>query len=111
MLKWQDKNESRKIVQLASVNTAPVLVRHTKLTEECGEFAEALLHKLGYLPHKTMKEPIEGEAADVIICVIDTLREVYQDLSKEEFFDMLQKQLDLKGQKWDNVLTGSTERT
>ncbi len=82
------------------------------MVEECGEFVEALLHHHGYLPHKTMKEPIEGEAAGVIICLLDTLREVYQDMPKAEFFlEMLQKQLDLKGQKWENVLTGSTERT
>lgn len=100
-----------KIVQLASINTAPTLVRHAKLTEEAGEFAEALLHHFGWLKHKTMKEPIEGEAADMIICIIDTLRDVYQDLTKEEFEAMLQKQLDKKGQKWESVLTGSIERT
>lgn len=100
-----------KIIQLSSINTVPVFVRHTKMVEECGEFAEALMHHFGYLPHKTMKEPIEGEAADVIICVLDTLREVYQDMPKAEFLEMLQKQLDLKGKKWENVLTGSTERT
>lgn len=93
-----------KIIQLSSINTVPVFVRHTKMVEECGEFAEALLHHHGYLPHKTMKEPIEGEAADVIICVLDTLRSVYKDIPQQEFLDMLQKQLDLKAKKWEDVL-------
>jgi NTP pyrophosphatase (non-canonical NTP hydrolase) len=98
-----------KIIKLSSINNVPVLARHAKMTEECGEFAEALLHNLGYSPHKTMKEPIEGEAADVIICVIDVLREVYRDLSTEEFKSMLQYQLDLKSKKWESILNNSIE--
>ena len=45
--------------------------------EEVGEFSEALMHKMGFLPHKTMKEPLVGEAADVIITVLDTLSAAY----------------------------------
>ncbi len=92
------------IIRLADINQVHPLVRHAKLVEESGEFAEALLHKLGFLPHKTMKEPIEGEVADIIICALDTLRSVYQDMDKQEFLDMLQKQLDLKSKKWEDVL-------
>lgn len=93
-----------KIVELSDLNQVPPLVRHAKMVEESGEFAEALLHRLGHLPHKTMKEPIEGEVADVIICALDTLRSVYTDLSHQEFENMLQEQLDLKSKKWENIL-------
>ena len=93
-----------KIVELSDLNQVPPLVRHAKMVEESGEFAEALLHKLGHLPHKTMKEPIEGEVADIIICALDTLRSVYMDMSREEFENMLQNQLDLKSKKWESIL-------
>lgn len=82
----------------------PVLARNTKMMEEVGEFSEALLHKLGYLPHKTMKEPLEGEAADIIICVIDTMAAAYPDLSSEELNDMLIEQLVKKSRKWITVM-------
>lgn len=74
------------------------------MMEEVGEFSEALLHKLGYLPHKTMKEPLEGEAADIIICVIDTMAAAYPDLSYEELNDMLIEQLVKKSRKWITVM-------
>jgi NTP pyrophosphatase (non-canonical NTP hydrolase) len=93
-----------KIIALSNINKVHPLVRHAKLVEESGEFAEALLHKLGHLPHKTMKEPIEGEVADIIICALDTLRSVYMDLTPEDFVKMLQKQLDTKAEKWENIL-------
>ena len=92
------------ILNLSSRWTAPVLVRHAKLVEESGEFAEAVNHKLGYLPHKTMKEPAMGEVADVIICVLDTARSLHLELSDDEFKAELQKQLDLKSKKWETVL-------
>ncbi len=88
----------------SNVNTWPPLVRNAKLMEEVGEFSEALLHKLGHLPHKTMKEPIEGEAADIILCVIDTLAGVYPELSAEELRTMLETQLTKKSQKWVTVM-------
>jgi NTP pyrophosphatase (non-canonical NTP hydrolase) len=78
----------------------PVMARCIKIQEELGEFSEAFLHKLGYLPHKKMKEPIEGEAADVIICIIDTLQTVYPDLSIDEVIIMLDTALVRKSQKW-----------
>ena len=86
-------------------NTWHPLVRNSKLMEEVGEFSEALLFKLGHLPHKTMKEPIEGEAADIIICVIDTLQSVYPDLTPDELHDTLQLQLAKKSAKWASVIS------
>ena len=85
-------------------NTFPVLARNSKTMEELGEFSEALLHKLGHLPHKTMKEPLEGEAVDVIICVIDALAGAYPDMSAKELTDMLKLQLEKKSKKWKKVM-------
>ena len=77
--------------------------RSVKLGEEFGEFSEAVLHKRGLLPHKTMKEPIEGEAADIVICTLDTLASVYPELTPEEVINMLNEQLKLKVHKWHSI--------
>ena len=82
----------------------PVLARNSKTMEELGEFSEALLHKLGYLPHKTMKEPLEGEAADVIICVLDALAGAYPELSATQLTIMLEEQLEKKSKKWEALI-------
>lgn len=88
----------------SEINTWPALVRNAKLVEEVGEFSEALLHKLGYLPHKIMKEPIEGEAADIILCVLDTLSAVYPDLTPDQLTDLLELQLAKKSIKWQMIM-------
>lgn len=75
-----------------------------KLMEEVGEFAEAFNHSKGNLPHKTMKENIEGEAADVIICALSVLARVYKDKSPNEIIDILTLQLKLKSDKWLKVI-------
>lgn len=88
----------------SAINNWPALVRNAKIMEEVGEFSEALLHKLGHLPHKTMKEPIEGEAADVILCVLDTLSAAYPDLTPDQLTDMLELQLAKKAIKWQMIM-------
>lgn len=85
-------------------NAFPALARNAKIMEEVGEFSEALLHKFGFLPHKKLKEPIEGEAADVIMCVIDTLASAYPELSSGELAEMLSAQIDKKSRKWGIVM-------
>ena len=92
----------------SGANTWSPLIRNAKIMEEVGEFSEALLFKLGHLPHKTMKEPLEGEAADIILCVIDTLQSVYTDLTPDELSDMLEQQLAKKSQKWLDVMEKRT---
>lgn len=92
----------------SKLNTFPLFVRNSKITEELGEFSEALLHKMGYLGHKTMKEPLEGEAADVIICVLDTLACAYPELSEDELVAMVNSQLALKCTKWARVMAQRT---
>ena len=72
--------------------------------EEVGEFSEALLHKLNYLPHKTMKEPLAGEAADVILCILDTMSAAYPELSEEALGSLILEQMEKKTQKWKDVM-------
>jgi hypothetical protein len=75
-----------------------------KLMEEVGEFSECFNHLKGNLPHKTMKEKIEGEAADVIICAIAVIARVYPDLSPDSAIKLIMSQLALKSEKWNNVI-------
>ena len=92
------------ILALSGENKAELLFRHAKMVEECGEFAEAMLVEGGWLKHKTLKEPAIGEVADVMICLLDTSRKLYSHLSDDEFKQELQKQLDLKAKKWEDVI-------
>ena len=81
-----------------------LLYRQVKLSEETGELAEAVLHVEGFSPHKKMKEPIEGEVADVVICALDILMEAYPEDSVEESKERLFKALDLKSLKWVKIV-------
>ena len=76
-----------------------------KLMEEVGELAEAVNHKLGNLPHKTMKEPLEGEVADIINCAIAVLVKAYPESSPEDVYAMLGFQLVKKTKKWVEVIS------
>lgn len=75
------------------------------LMSEVGELAEAVEHHQGHLPYKTMKEPVEGEAADVIQCVCALMRRIYPDMSNDDLAAMLTFQLNKKTTKWASVLT------
>lgn len=77
--------------------------RLAKLTEEVGELAEATIHHHGCSPHKKMKEPIEGEVADVVICAIDILSQSYPELSINDLMVVLAAQLQMKNDKWRKV--------
>jgi NTP pyrophosphatase (non-canonical NTP hydrolase) len=89
----------------------PVIARGLKLGEEFGEFSEALLHSQGLLPHKEMKEPLVGEAADVIICTLDALAGAHPDWAPEYLIDRLNEQLDKKSDKWLRVMRALANET
>lgn len=99
-------NTFQRLVTLgrSEFNTLPLFVRNSKIMEELGEFSEALMHKMGFLPHKIMKEPLVGEAADVILCIVDTLSCAYPELSDEEVVALLQEHLLKKSYKWEKVM-------
>ncbi len=96
----------KKVFELSrgKTNTLPVLARNAKLMEETGEFSQALLYKLGYLPHKNVEEPLIGETADVVLCVLDTLASAYPENTPEELQQMLLEQLEKKSKKWEKVM-------
>lgn len=75
-----------------------------KLMEEVGEYAECINFSLGYLPHKTMKEPAIGEAADVIQNTICILSRLYPDHTPEELFALLSTYMQTKNDKWERVM-------
>jgi len=84
----------------------PVLGLLGKQMEETGELAEATLHSQGYLPHKTMKEPLVGEVADVILCAIALYARLCDEeycLSIDEGMEELKAHLDRKMTKWQTV--------
>jgi len=82
----------------------PPLARLGKVMEETGEFAETIMHIQGFLPHKSPKETPIGEAADVLICTIDTLASVYPELSPEHIIEELLKSIKHKSKKWKEVI-------
>ena len=86
-----------------------VNVRGMKTMEELGEFSEAILSEQGELPHKMMKEPVAGEAADVIMCVLDTLAGVYPDKSIDELLDMINSQFEIKCAKWKRIMVENSK--
>jgi phosphoribosyl-ATP pyrophosphohydrolase len=103
--------ELLRALRLSKLNgeSAPVLARYAKLGEEFGELGEALLHQLGYLPHKTMKEPLIGEVADVMICSLYVLAAT-SNKKPEELLIELEEQMQLKMLKWINIFLETDER-
>jgi len=86
------------------LETAPPAILGLKLAEECGEFSEALSKELGYLQHKELKEPLMGEAADVINVVLATLVMTYPNKALETIVKELREQMELKNIKYRNIL-------
>lgn len=78
--------------------------RGLKLAEECGEVAEAINAHNGRFKHKEMKEPVEGELADVMLECMDILGAAYPDKTHEELLELLSNQLANKLTKWWTIL-------
>lgn len=91
-------------LNISRADKKPTLFKITKLQEEGGELAEAVLYNEGFLPHKTMKEPLVGEVADVMLVALDVLCASYPDKSNDELMAMLSEQLVLKSAKWKKIL-------
>jgi len=86
------------------LETAPPAILGLKLAEECGEFAEALSKELGYLQHKELKEPLMGEAADIINVVLATLVMTYPDKPLGDLIRELRDHMEIKNIKYKNIL-------
>lgn len=93
-----------RIINLAREDAKGVEAMGLKLMEEVGELAEAINFHQGYLPHKTMKEPLIGEAADVIQNVLAILSRVYEDKSPDEILGELEEHLQKKTDKWESIM-------
>ena len=99
------KEQLLHILKLSRRHPMPIANRMNKLSEEAGELSESVNHFEGYLPHKTLKEPLAGEAADTIICTLDVMWARYSaTMSDEEILDLLFEQLKTKAEKWQNIL-------
>ena len=85
----------------------PTSAKGLKACEEMGELATAALYEQGYLQHKTVGESSFGEAADVIICVLDLLQALHPNLTQRQVVLELAHSLDTKFQKWKLVTTES----
>ena len=83
----------------------PTSAKGLKACEEMGELATAALYEQGYLQHKRVDESSFGEAADVIICMLDLLQALHPDLSDEQVLYFLTIRLHSKFQKWKLVTT------
>lgn len=77
---------------------------HMKVSEENGEFGEAILIERGRLPGKKLKEPALGEGADVIIATVCTLAKHYGSMPAEDLADMLSKWVNIKMGKYSRKL-------
>jgi|SRR5579859_12512 len=91
-------------IRLARKERKPLANISLKLVEEVGELAEAVNHLEGYLPHKTMKEELIGEVADVIQCAITILVKTKPEIFDEEIVLQLARSLDHKNSKWERLL-------
>jgi hypothetical protein len=61
-----------------------------KLTEECGELAEAVLVERGFKPHKTLEpDAAIAESADVLMCLLLLLGRLYPNRSPEALAALL----------------------
>ena len=98
---------TERMISLAQKDTKDLLGLTLKLMEEVGELAEAVNYKLGNLPHKQMKEKIEGEVADVINCAISVLVRAYPKKDSSYIYFLLEEQLKKKADKWESIISNS----
>lgn len=100
--------QMQRAMDASTRDSKPIYALLAHVMSELGEFAEAVEHHQGHLPYKTMKEPVEGEAADVIQCVCAILRRIYPDSTTEQLVDMIAMQMEKKTTKWIEVMTERT---
>jgi hypothetical protein len=82
----------------------PLMARIGKAQEELGEVATAGLVDEGFMTHKKLKEPFEGEIADTFICIFDALCKRHEDKSFDQILTILADQIDLKKDKWRRIV-------
>jgi len=72
-----------------------------KITEEVGEFAEAVMIERGKITNKPriMDAPFY-EAADSIQCILDVLARVYPNMSPAQLCTLVHHAINKKNEKW-----------
>jgi NTP pyrophosphatase (non-canonical NTP hydrolase) len=90
-----------RLIEMSRRDPLPLANMMVKLNEESGELAEAVNFHEGYLPNKTMKEPLDGEVADVINCAVAVLVKARGSLSDAELLALLEAALLRKADKWE----------
>ena len=83
---------------------APDWAHGLKLGEECGEVQECILKANGFLEHKTLKEDVLHEVADVMNTCCALLSSHYPDHLPDELVDALTSAMMKKGTKYAKVL-------
>ena len=81
-------------------NALPKSDKIRKLMEEVGELSKASLVEDGVLKAADGMESLLGEAADVILMVIDIVSSYYPEINGGELSDALQNKIYLKYAKW-----------
>ena len=76
-----------------------------KLGEECGEVLECILKGNGFLAHKSLKEDVLHEVADVMNTCCALLTSHYPDMVPDDILDALANAMIKKGEKYKKVLT------
>ena len=98
---------SREVTPMAKAIDWSISDTLAKSTEELGEFAEAVMVRSGKLKNKMAEHeyaPVD-EAADVLICLMDSLTRLYPDKSPSELYCLFLYYVEKKTQKWVNKLT------
>jgi len=85
-------------------DNAPDWAHGLKLGEECGEVQECILKGNGFLKHKTLKEDVVHEVADVMNTCCALLTSHYPDLTPAELLEELSNAMIKKGNKYAKVL-------
>lgn len=96
--------------RLSHRDIKPLGAKLGKLMEEVGELAECVNIHQGFITHKVMKEPLEGEVADVVQCALAILVDANPELTKKECLDLFLEQFERKNYKWETVQEGDAER-
>lgn len=92
------------LVMCREYDTAPDWAHGLKLGEEVGEVNECILKGNGFLQHKTLKEDVMHEVADVMNTCCALLTSHYPDLSPKELTEALTDAMMKKGTKYAKVL-------
>lgn len=99
----------KNVVRLTPRDVKSLYGMTTHLMQEVGELAECVEVHEGHRD-KALKEPIEGEVADVVQCAIAILARVYPGLTGDALLGVLAKSLNLKNAKWEAAMNRSATK-